>query len=376
MKNKKRTIFIDASGITNSVSGLGNYSFFLLEKLLTSDEYEFVVLCDSDLHKNHKIFNFQDDRIKIITRPVPVIGPKRDFLYFLKLKEDVNKCSLYHCLASYLPVFGIQIPSVVTVHDLKYIKHPEFLSNQFKSIYLKYSMFHSFRKSTEIIAISEHTKKDLIESGIAAKKITVIYEACTLNPGRKGSSANPIGHVGEPYLFFLGVNRPHKNLKRTILAYRQLHHSKGNLVPRLVIAGKDTQSLAPFVSENGLDGKVDLRGTVDDRDLRSLYENAQGFLYPSLYEGFGLPILESMAAGTPVLTSLTTATREIAADAAILVDPYSVDDICRGIFKMVFDGGAREEYVKKGFKRLESFSWETTAKKTLCVYDSLLRVRS
>jgi glycosyltransferase involved in cell wall biosynthesis len=165
---------------------------------------------------------------------------------------------------------------------------------------------------------------------------------------------------GYSYILYVGSSNPHKNLLRLLEAFKISGLAKHI---RLVISGKPTRPLIAQLRRLKLDGAVVFTGTVSNADLAALYRGALAFVFPSLYEGFGLPPLEAMACGVPVLTSNVCAIPEVVADAALLVDPRSTDAIAQGMIRIVEDSALRDSLKRKGFLRAKAYSWDETARK-------------
>ncbi len=248
---------------------------------------------------------------------------------------------------------------ITTVHDLAPFKFPQFTHPKIIAVH-KRKLNWIKKEVDRVIVPSEATKKDLFKMGIAKEKIRVIPEA----PGEifKEISQKEIENVKSKYqisgsyLFSIGVGG-RKNTERIIRAFENL---KGENL-KLVFVGRGED----FEEKGG----VRFLGHIPFKDLPALYSGGEALLYPSLYEGFGLPILEAMACGTPVVTSNISSMPEVAGDAAVLVNPKDIDSITAGIKKSLQN---RKELVRKGLKRVKEFSWEKTARATLAVYNEAL----
>ncbi|MFO7171230.1 MAG: glycosyltransferase family 1 protein, partial [Chloroflexota bacterium] len=226
--------------------------------------------------------------------------------------------------------------AVVTIHDLGYLRFPE-AHTRLGRIYLRLSTVWSARVARRVIAVSEATRSDLVRlARVPPEKVTVIHHGLTERFWRRGepdeqqrARARAIAGGDEPYFLYVGTLQPRKNLVRLIEAFaRVIGEGDGaaNCRLRLVIAGKRGWLAEPIerrAAELGLGDRVRFAGYVPDEDLPALMAGALAFVFPSLYEGFGLPVLEAMAAGTPVLTSTTSSLPEVAGGAALLVDPLS-----------------------------------------------------
>jgi len=267
---------------------------------------------------------------------------------------------------------------VGTIFDLTTIIYPEF--HKRKVIEHQEKAFHYFKENASlIIAISENTKMDIMKYlHIPEEKIRTIYcgvgdefrkieDVRVLKSRLKG-----IG-VGYPYILYLGTLEPRKNVERLIEAFIQLKKGK-RIDEKLVISGIQGwgyQSIFDKVASSGIEKEVIFTGFVPNEFLPFLYNGASAFVYPSFYEGFGLPVLEAMACGVPVVTSNVSSLPEVAGNATILINPYSVDELADGIWRILSDEELRNQCIKKGIERAKSFTWERCAKNTLDVFNEV-----
>jgi glycosyltransferase involved in cell wall biosynthesis len=266
---------------------------------------------------------------------------------------------------------------VVTVHDLGYLHYPE-AHRLLDRFYLDLSTRYNARAATHLIADSAATKRDLIERyGIGPSKITVVY------PGYDVAIFQPVKDEGiieavkarydiiGDYILFVGTLQPRKNLTRLIEAFSNIRYPISNI--QLVIAGKKGwlyEQIFRQVKELGLEGEVVFTGYVPAGDLPALLSGARLFVFPSLYEGFGLPVLEAMSCGTPVVCSNASSLPEVAGDAAVLVDPLDVEDLAMAMERVLSDEELRAELIERGFEQARKFSWERCARETLDVLES------
>ncbi len=262
-----------------------------------------------------------------------------------------------------LSYFG---PSVATVHDLGYHHFPK--AHPWRQLaYLRWSTRHNCRRARRVVADSQATKQDLIQlDGIPADKIDVIYPGVdpALQPVTDEAVITAVHHkhhITSPYLLYLSTLQPRKNLVRLIQAY-----AASNLPHQLVLAGKPgwlSQPILDTISnlQSPISQKIVLTGFVDESDKAALLSGATAVLYPSLYEGFGFPVLEAQACGTAVLTATTSSLPEVAGDAALLVDPLDTAAITQGMQRLVQDEAYRQELVQRGFANVKKFKWEETA---------------
>jgi glycosyltransferase involved in cell wall biosynthesis len=254
-------------------------------------------------------------------------------------------------------------PAVVTVHDLSFERDPSVMPPRDRLIF-RTVVPRSARRAARVLAVSELTKRDLIELyGIPDDKIVV-------TPNGVDAAFTPDGprSDGDPYALFVGALQPRKDATAAIEALALL----GDGAPRLVLVGPDKggrDDAERVAARLGLTSRVELRGHVPQEELAALYRGAACLVFPSRYEGFGLPVVEAMASGTPVVATRAGALPEVAGDAAILVDPGNPVALAGGIERAIAD---RERLVAAGLERARQFTWAETARRTLAVYRQLL----
>jgi len=284
------------------------------------------------------------------------------------------RAALYHS-PYYLMPYRPGVPTVFTCYDLIPLIYPEHFSAPQRLIYRMTHML-AVHTAQAILTISETTKADLLRHfRVNCRKIFVTPLSADphLAPQSEESIAAVRSKYGLPdrYILYLGSNKPHKNLIRLIAAFAQ-SASKN----KLVIAGHwDNRHQEPrrYVEQYDLQEQVVFAGPVSEADLPALYSGAVLFVFPSLYEGFGLPVLEAMACGAPVACSNTPGLQEAAGDAAILFDPLDVESLTEAIISVVADEELRQDLRAKGMAQAARFSWEQTAQATLAVYDQVMR---
>ena len=255
-------------------------------------------------------------------------------------------------------------PFALTIHDMIHEKFPKMFPTNDKTSEWKKLLAS---RAAKIIAISENTKQDIIKFyGIEEQKIEVIYHGNTL---RVNKYINLPSGLPEQYLLYIGDRHIYKNFKSFIPSVSQLLDENKNL--NVVCGGgkKFDSDEEELFKELGIRERIHHFQISDDAMLVCLYKNAVAFVFPSLYEGFGLPILEAFSCGCPVILSNTSSVPEIAGDAAAYFNPYEVGSMNEQIRKVIYDEELREELKEKGSERLKSFSWEKTAKQTKEVYD-------
>lgn len=262
------------------------------------------------------------------------------------------------------------LPQVVIIHDIEPLLFPRQCPRQ--TYFFRYVLPVILRKSKKIIAVSHNTKNDLIkEYRIDSQKIEVIYEGydkTVFNPNVSAEFVTKKYGLND-YCLYVGRLVPHKNLARLIKAFSLVSREVKDL--QLVIVGrKNRRFSSEFESrakDSGVFNRILFLDWVPLEDLAPLYKRAKVLVYPSLYEGFGLPPLEAMACGTPVITSNISSLPEVVGDAALLVDPYNVEDIANSIVKVIRDQDLSARLSNKGLQRASQFSWEKCAREILGV---------
>ncbi len=245
-------------------------------------------------------------------------------------------------------------PFVFTIHDLSHIYCPE-NSSPLIRLYYGTVLKQACYRAVSILTVSEFTRMQIIDwSGVSPEKVFNVR--CGVDPEYQpgDSSCGP----SPPYLLCVSNRKRHKNEFRVVEAFARAGLGAGM---RLVFTGEPTADLADYIARCRVSTRVDFVGVVPEQELPSLYRGAEALIFPSLYEGFGLPIVEAMACGTPVVTANTTALPEVAGDAALLVDPTSVAQIAAAIEQIVSDTSLRWQLREKGLARAAQFSWASTA---------------
>jgi glycosyltransferase involved in cell wall biosynthesis len=275
--------------------------------------------------------------------------------------------------------------SVVTVHDLGYLYYPEAHRTADRR-YLDWSTRWNGRQAMAVLADSQATKDDLVRAyGVDPGRVHVVYLGRDEAFGPVCEDAE-LAHVREHYgvagryFLYVGTLQPRKNLARVIDAFARLTGDPA-LAPtlsdvQLVLAGKRGwlyDDLFAQVTRLGLANRVVFPGYVEEADLPALLSGALALVFPSLYEGFGIPVLEAGACGVPVITSNTSSLPEVAGDAALLVDPHDVDAIADAMFRIATDAGLRAELDRRGRENVKRFSWEKCAQETLAVLEEAAR---
>jgi glycosyltransferase involved in cell wall biosynthesis len=287
---------------------------------------------------------------------------------------------LYHSTHYVLPAV-VPCRAVVTIHDIIHLLYPEFLPSALAFFYAQRMIRRSLSRGDRIIAVSQNTKTDLMDYfKVDGRKIRVVYSGVTDRYREKLSHADISASLKEfgidqPYLLFVGNPKPHKNLDNVVKAYArslEILDYDANLVCVGDREGMEFK-VRQRAEQLGLENRIRLVGHVPEEALPALYQGATLFVFPTLYEGFGLPVVEAMASGVPVITSKTSALREIAEGYSHLVNPLDVEEIAKAIAQCMADPEHREALTKLGLRRADDFRWPRTAEQTLEVYRAALQ---
>jgi glycosyltransferase involved in cell wall biosynthesis len=328
-----------------------------LVKLYPENEY---VLFGGSLRRGGELREFAKKFSKARSVITPISPTVADILWnrlhILNIEKFVGKVDVFHSSDWAEP--PARASKITTIHDLSFVHYPKFTDPKVLATH-KRRLYWVKKESAAVIVPSEATKKDAIKLGISAKKIHVIPEA--LSSIYKKQPKSEVDRVRKKYRitgrYALAVGAsPRKNIARIINAFEKAKADTG--LEKLAVVGRGPLS-AP---KKG----VLFLGHVETADLPVLYSGASIFIYTSLYEGFGLPILEAFKCETPVVTSNISSMPEVAGGAAILVNPESIEEISDGILEAL---NKKKDLVKKGKERVKKFSWEETAKKTMGVYE-------
>ena len=291
----------------------------------------------------------------------------------MRLRRD--RPDLLH--VQYTAPLGCPVPVVVSVHDVSYLVHPEYFPKA-RAMQLRWTVARTIRGATRILTGSDFSRDSIIEAygESCAHKIMVVPNAAAsgLRPISREHAASAVHQrfrITVPFVLSVGDLQPRKNQIGLIRAFAELVRAYPQLAHNLVLAGKDTW-FSPKVREaarhSGVAERIQFAGFVSDQDLLNLYNACDLFVFPSFYEGFGLPVLEAMACGKAVACSRTSAMPEVADGAGIMFDPYAIGEMVRAMGDLLRDAELRARMERLGLQRAARFSWRATAEKTLDVY--------
>jgi len=271
----------------------------------------------------------------------------------------------------------LSVPMVVTLFDLHWLFFPELFS-RIRLAYLRRALTWSARKAEAVLTISENSKKDLVTLlGIPEERITVTYPGLdpifekAPSPEEHAALRKTFG-LGDKFILFVGQLHRRKNALGLIRAF-QLLKEQGPLEHQLVLAGGEgdgSTEIRDYIRQQPR-GEIIVTGCIPDEAIRTLYHQAACLVYPSLYEGFGLPVLEAMACGCPVITSNVSSLPEVAGEAALLIDPYRIETIAAAMNSLLTNPDLSQSLIQKGYKQARRFTWEAAARKTLEVFEKV-----
>jgi glycosyltransferase involved in cell wall biosynthesis len=351
--------------------GIGTYIRNLLRQLARLDrQTEFVLLCrPEDMPSLASL----GENLR------PVAETSRNYSIIEQIKIPLalkrERVTLFHAPHYVLPPL-VACRSVVTIHDCIHLMFPQYLPNRLALGYARASIFAAARRATRVLTVSESSKRDILRFvDIKPEKIDVIYNAYderfAVEPREEDvDRVRERYQLHDEFVLYAGNVKPHKNLERLIEAFH-LVRRRGLDHLRLVLIGDEISTYAALrraVHRHQLHPYVRFLGYLPEETLGVMYRLAGVFVFPSLYEGFGLPPLEAMASGTPVVTSNVSSLPEVAGDAAVLVDPYDPNAIANGIYQVLTDDQLRRDLRARGAARARQFSWEQSARRVREIY--------
>lgn len=282
--------------------------------------------------------------------------------YLAREIKEANLCRLFYS-PSFMPPLYSNMPYIITIHDLMHL----FYYSRWHKLYYEEVISRLAKRAAAIITVSHYSKGQLVDLlGLDADLISVIYNAVDERFGYNNNAHS----LGRPYFLYIGNRRKNKNIARMLEGFARADIPKEFL---FALSGKPDPVLQQLIDKLGIADRVAFLGFVEEEDLPAVYKGAFATCYVSLMEGFGLPILESMASGTPVITSNTSSLPEVAGGAALTIDPLQAAEIASAMETLVNDGRLREELGSKGKERAALFGWEDTAVNTWQLIKSCLR---
>ncbi len=356
--------------------GIGTYVRNLLKQLARQDDRtEYVLLCREI---DRELVSELGPNFRTVMESAPAYSIREQFSVPLDLRRE--RVALFHAPHYVLPPLT-PCRSVVTIHDCIHLRFPQYLPSRIGYAYARASLWTATHRAAKVITVSEASKRDiLLYFRVPESRIDVIYNAIDDRFWQE-PAADDIGRVREryqlhaPFILYAGNIKPHKNLERLIEAFHILRQEEALKDVQLLIIGDEISKYATLrraVHRHKLHKHVRFFGFVPDQTLAALYRLADVFVFPSLYEGFGLPPLEAMASGTPVITSNVSSLPEVVGDAALMIDPYEPEAIADAIRRVLGDAELRATLRSRGLARAREFSWERSIRRVRQIYDEVL----
>lgn len=371
-------IGLDARNLMPRTNGLGRHVYPIIINLARlDDENEYIII----KRPEYKSKIIDKENFREVSVPCDPSSLRNCLIGFREIND--LKLDVYHCLFHFLPGRIKAKRIIVTLHDLIWIDYSklafdDFCRQKIVEYYGKIFIKRAITKSDTIVAISEHTKEHASRRyNIPAENIHVIHNGIDLEYFNKIALLElPEEYKKRGYIFSIGHTKPYKNIPRLIQAFKLISNEFPDIDLIVVGRGDYLVKLKNLVAEYGLGKRVIFTGYLPEEAMIPLFKNALFLAFPSLIEGFGAPLLEAMALRCPILSSDIPVIEEIGGDAYEKVNPHSVDDIAKGMRKLLSFKGYRDYLRDKGYERAKLFSWEASAKKLLTLYKNSVQIAS
>lgn len=380
--------------MAGNISGVEVYLKSLLAEFLKNDSQNHYILWWNSHHNvSHNIPQFKNKNITYISTKIPnkILNLSLSFLRYPKIDQWIGKKIGIKIDCVFVPdprptPISQQCNKILTIHDLSFEHYKKTFSWKTRFWHKILKPKKEAHEANKIIAVSEATKHDLVKTyKIHAEKIKVIYEASNIKIDKKNSPPyqkekhnSQLINIQKKYnlppkfILTLSTIEPRKNIERLLEAFDKLKQTT-NLPHKLVIAGKRNEKIFAKVKSLNANKNVIFTGFIDEKDKAFLYILTEAFVYPSLFEGFGLPLVEAMQMGCPVITSNLSSMPEIVQKAGQLVNPYDINSIQKGLEFVLENENLRKQMQEKSLKRAKDFSWKKCAEQTLEILNSKLK---
>jgi len=383
-------IGIDIRVLTRGTrTGVEEYTINLLDHLLPLDssvEYKLFYNAYHQVKLDYDWLNLPNVKLYSFRLPNRIFFVLARYLKFPQIDRLLKGVDVYFSPHFFPAPVSSYCRRVITFHDLSFEHHPQFF-NWRKRLWQKFLMEtrKEAEKADKIIAVSESTKKDLIDIyGIEPKKIKVIYSGISLLFNRQPSEIRHQSlklikkkyNLPDKFILYFGTLEPRKNLIGLIKAFELLNSKFKIKNFKLVLAGSKGwlyQEIFKTVQKSFCRDKIVFTGFIKEEDKPYIYQLAELFVYPSFFEGFGFPPLEAMTSGVPTIVSCNSSLPEVVEQAAVMVDPYNIQELAWAMKIILTDKNLREELIKKGFERAKQFSWQKCAQETLEILKEVRR---
>lgn len=375
LRNPELRIAIDAHTVGTKLGGNESYAVNLIEALAQIDSTNnYTIYVTTNEARDRFSNRWPNFKVRSTLPHTPLIRIPLTLSAELR-KHPVDVLHVQFTAPPFCPC-----PFVVSIHDLSFEHLPQTFKRRSRT-QLRLTVRHSARRAARILSLSQHTRSDIMETyGIEPNRIEAIPLAapdhfCRVNDKRELQRVRHNYGIEGDYILSVGSIQPRKNLARLIKAYAQLRGDcSADKLPKLVLVGKCAwlyDETLRALDQVGVKDSVVLTGYVPESDLPAIYSSALCFVYPSYFEGFGLPPLEAMKCGIPVVVGNQTSLPEVVGNAGLTVDPFDVDAIAGAIRRLMNDSALRAELSQKGQERASTFTWRETARRTLQIYQDV-----
>jgi glycosyltransferase involved in cell wall biosynthesis len=363
-------------------TGISRYIIGLVESLVNLDKENTYYLYYQTSVVKKEALNWLNDLPNVKHRPLRFphkwLGdrPRLWWQFYLPIFLSIDKINVFHGPNHYIPLKG-KIATVLTIHDLAYY-YMEVHGEGMDKI-LKNWTNQNLQAADLVVAISDSTASDCVKEGVDKKKVKVVYQGFEskhqIIAKKIKDNHSPIS-ITRPYILFIGTIQPRKNVLYILEGFARIADDVPHTLVLAGAPGESSQSVKDKIEQLNLHNRVILTGYISDNERHFLYENADIFLYPSKYEGFGLVLLEAMSYGLPVITANNSSMPETAGNAAILVDEHDASTLAKAIMDLINDTHLKQRLVNLGYQRIKEFKWETCAQNMLEIYKSAVHLKN
>ncbi len=369
----KSKLIIDGLPLLTTLTGVGRYTFEISRHLQGFSEMDLYFYYG---YISRKLIGAEDtDRLKLIKKIADKIPPiKKIILKFNHIYKYVNPRSFdLYWQPNFIPIESIKSKKVVTtIHDFSFIHYPDFHPRK-RIEYFRENFFTNIKRSDSIITVSEYIKQEILDRlSFSEDQISVIYHGIRHDIFKPMVNPSPGIEIPRKFILFVGSIEPRKNLFNLLKAYSLLSKELKSEYKLLLVGFQGWQNSEIMAEINKNKEYIHYAGYVTDQQLSAIYNLATCFIFPSYYEGFGLPPVEAMACGAPVIVSRAGPMPEVCGDAALYIDPYSVDDIKETLEDLLCSEKKQEDLSKAGLQRARMFNWSKSAEAHRQVFNKLI----
>lgn len=357
-------------------TGIGLYTYELAKRLASDDTMKFQGNIFNFLNRNHNEASLQGISMKISTNRTMPYGVYRRLWHFLPSSYSCffDKTDITHFF-NYIVPPRVSGKIISTIHDMGYVRFPETLDDKNLKRITK-GIQSSIARSDKLVTVSEFSKREIISLlGIPEEKVVIIYPAPSLSPEMEDfQTLCRKFPIDSPYILYTGTIEPRKNISLLIKAYERLKKEVGISHKLVLVGGKGWKSddIYQQISNSPVTEHIILTGYVSSEEKNAFYQNASVFIFPSLYEGFGMPLVEAMVHGVPVVGSNVASLPEVVGEAGLLVSPTDEIALVQAIHTILTNQNLADSFIEKGYKQAKKFTWEQSASKLKELYKGMV----